>query len=59
MDEWKSICKLEDIPRLGSRVVRSTSGDIAVFRTSTNAVFALRDDLGTPATSEPFVLRRR
>ena len=43
MDGWKSICKLEDIPRLGSRVVRSTSGDIAVFRTSTNAVFALRD----------------
>ncbi len=43
MAEWKSICTLEEIPRLGSRVVRSTSGDIAVFRTSANEVFALRD----------------
>ncbi|MEF8753209.1 MAG: nitrite reductase small subunit NirD [Accumulibacter sp.] len=43
MGEWKSICMLEDIPRLGSRVVRATGGDIAVFRTSANAVFALRD----------------
>ena len=43
MAEWKSICTLEEIPRLGSRVVRSTSGDIAVFRTSGNEVFALRD----------------
>jgi nitrite reductase (NADH) small subunit len=41
MAEWKSICKLEDIPRLGSRVVRSTSGDIAVFRTSGQRVFRL------------------
>ena len=43
MAEWKSICTLEEIPRLGSRVVRSTSGDIAVFRPSGNEVFALRD----------------
>ncbi|EXI76186.1 MAG: Assimilatory nitrite reductase [NAD(P)H] small subunit [Candidatus Accumulibacter sp. SK-11] len=43
MGEWQSICMLDDIPRLGSRVVRSTSGDIAVFRTSANTVFALRD----------------
>lgn len=43
MAEWKSICTLEEIPRLGSRVVRSTSGNIAVFRTSGGEVFALRD----------------
>ena len=43
MAEWKSICTLEEIPRLGSRVVRSTSGNIAVFRTSSGEVFALRD----------------
>lgn len=43
MDEWRSICKLEDIPRLGSRVVRASGGDVAVFRTSGNEVFALRD----------------
>ena len=31
---WKLICKLDDIPQLGSRVVqRATGGDIAVFRT--------------------------
>ncbi|WP_313951822.1 nitrite reductase small subunit NirD [Accumulibacter sp.] len=43
MAEWKSICKIDEIPRLGSRVVRSTGGDIAVFRTSGDEVFALRD----------------
>ncbi|WP_291994425.1 nitrite reductase small subunit NirD [Candidatus Accumulibacter sp. ACC003] len=43
MAEWKSICTIDQIPRLGSRVVRATSGDIAVFRTSTDEVFALRD----------------
>jgi len=43
MAEWKSICRLQDIPCLGARVVRSTSGDIAVFRTASNDVFALRD----------------
>ena len=43
MAEWKSICTLEEIPRLGSRVARSTSGNIAVFRTSSGEVFALRD----------------
>jgi nitrite reductase (NADH) small subunit len=36
--------RLEDIPRLGARVVRSPAhGDIAVFRTSDGRVFALED----------------
>jgi nitrite reductase (NADH) small subunit len=36
--------KLEDIPRLGARVVRSaTHGDIAVFRNAEDEVFALED----------------
>jgi nitrite reductase (NADH) small subunit len=43
MAEWKMIGKVEDIPRLGSRVVKSEVGNIAVFRTSSDAVFALRD----------------
>jgi len=43
MVEWKMIAKVEDIPRLGSRVVKSEMGNIAVFRTSSDAVFALRD----------------
>jgi len=41
--EWKMICALEDIPRLGSRVVKSAAGDLAVFRTSDDSVFALHD----------------
>lgn len=41
---WKLICKLEDIPPLGSRIVRpGTGGDIAIFRTADDAVFALHD----------------
>ena len=40
---WKPICALEDIPRLGSRVVKSAGGDIAVFRTAEDEVFALHD----------------
>ena len=43
MAEWKMICRIEDIPQLGSRVLASAEGNIAVFRTSSDAVFALRD----------------
>lgn len=41
--EWIEIGKLDDIPRLGARVVRTADGDIAVFRTADDEVFALRD----------------
>ena len=42
MSNWKLICKLDDIPQLGSRVVqRATGGDIAVFRTAGDEVFAM------------------
>lgn len=43
MNDWKTICSLEDIPRLGSRVVKSSTGDIALFRTGDDHVFALDD----------------
>ena len=43
MTEWITIGKLEDIPKLGSRVITTADGDIAVFRTSDDQVFALRD----------------
>ena len=44
MPNWKTICPLEDIPKLGSRIVRQvTGGDIAIFRTANNEVFALHD----------------
>ena len=40
---WKRLCELREIPRLGSRVVRSAAGDIAVFRTTDDEVFAVHD----------------
>lgn len=43
MADWKKVCPLEEIPRLGSRVVVSPQGDIAVFRTAEDEVFALLD----------------
>ena len=40
----KKICLLTDIPRLGARVVKTAAhGDIALFRTATDEVFALLD----------------
>ena len=39
----KRVCRLEDIPRQGARVVASAQGDIAVFRTGDDRVFALAD----------------
>jgi nitrite reductase (NADH) small subunit len=43
MVHWIDIGSLEEIPRRGARVVRTPRGDIAVFRTAENRVFALRD----------------
>ena len=43
MNDWIEIGRVEDIPSQGARVVRSPSGDIAVFRTATDEIFALRD----------------
>ena len=43
MSEWKKIVALNEIPKLGSRVVRSSKGDIAVFRTEDDRVFALHN----------------
>ncbi|WP_050418197.1 nitrite reductase small subunit NirD [Azoarcus sp. CIB] len=40
---WKLICAVEDIPVLGSRVVKSASGDIAIFRNAEDEVFAVHD----------------
>ena len=43
MEGWVDIGRLDDIRPLGSRVVRAPSGDIAVFRTADDRVFALAD----------------
>ena len=44
MSEWKTICRVEDIPVLGSRrVARPVGVAVAVFRNSQDEVFALLD----------------
>ncbi len=43
MNTWHKVSSVEDIPRLGARVVTTTEGDIALFRTADDEVFALRD----------------
>ncbi|MDI3515719.1 MAG: nitrite reductase small subunit NirD [Gammaproteobacteria bacterium] len=44
MTDWTRICPLDDIPRLGARVVQRAGGaDIALFRTAGDEVFALHD----------------
>ena len=41
--EWRRVCRVEDIPPLGARVVKSRCGNIAVFRNADDEVFALQD----------------
>lgn len=43
MSNWTQIVALEDIPPLGSRVISIESEDIAIFRTSDDQVFAIKD----------------
>jgi nitrite reductase (NADH) small subunit len=43
MSGWIEIGRLEDIPRLGARVVRRAETNVAVFRTEDDRVFALVD----------------
>ncbi|MBC7800240.1 MAG: nitrite reductase small subunit NirD [Gemmatimonadaceae bacterium] len=40
---WVQVGTLGDIPRQGARVVATTRGDVAVFRTLDDTVFALDD----------------
>ncbi|WP_370601304.1 nitrite reductase small subunit NirD [Pseudomonas nitroreducens] len=40
---WLDICALDDINPLGSRVIAGPQGDIAIFRTAGDEVFALDD----------------
>ena len=41
--EWVEVGKLDDVPKLGARVITTPDGDIALFRTADDEVFALRD----------------
>ncbi|MBI3903348.1 MAG: nitrite reductase small subunit NirD [Nitrosomonadales bacterium] len=40
---WIQVGRLEDIPRQGSRVVKTATGEIALFRTLDDQVFALNN----------------
>ncbi|HMO47361.1 MAG TPA: nitrite reductase small subunit NirD [Rubrivivax sp.] len=44
MNEWRFVCRVEDIPVLGARrVARERGAAVAVFRTADDRVFALLD----------------
>ena len=43
MSDWIRVCALDEIAPQGSRVVASSQGDIAIFRTAADQVFGLHD----------------
>ncbi len=43
MSNWINIAALDDIPPRGARVVKSSLGCVAIFRTGDDTVFALDD----------------
>ena len=42
-ENWIEVGKLEEIPAQGARVVQTADGNIAVFRTQDDEIFAVRD----------------
>jgi nitrite reductase (NADH) small subunit len=51
MNYWTQVAKLEEIPALGARTIETDSMTIAVFRNSSDQVFALKDEY--PHKKEP------
>ncbi len=43
MSNWVEVGTVDDIPKLGSRVLQTADGDVAIFRAADDAIFALRD----------------
>ncbi len=43
MSDWIEVGSVEDIPKLGARVIQTAEGDIGIFRTNDDKIFALRD----------------
>ncbi len=43
MENWYQVATVDEIPLLGSRLVRTGQGDIGLFRTAEGEIFALRD----------------
>ena len=44
MNDWIQVLQLDEIPKLGARVVKTDTVNIAVFRTAGDSVFALKDE---------------
>jgi len=42
-ENWIEVGAVNDIPQLGARVVETNNGNIGVFRTANDEIFALRD----------------
>jgi len=43
MNNWHKVSTVADIPTLGARVVTTREGNIALFKTADNEIFALLD----------------
>jgi nitrite reductase (NADH) small subunit len=58
---WTRICEVSEIPRLGSRVLEREAGNVAIFRTAQDKVFALLDHCPHKggALSQGIVARRQ
>jgi nitrite reductase (NADH) small subunit len=57
MKEGLRVCSIDDVPRLGARVVKCTLGDNAVFGNADDEVFAPFDKC--PHKGRPVVARHR
>jgi nitrite reductase (NADH) small subunit len=44
MTQWTEVARLEDIPKLGARVLKTDTMNIALFRTAGDQVFAIKDE---------------
>ncbi|MCK4951426.1 MAG: nitrite reductase small subunit NirD [Gammaproteobacteria bacterium] len=42
-ENWIEVGSVDDVPVQGARVVKTEGGDIAIFRTEKDEIFALRD----------------
>lgn len=43
MTDWIEVGSIDDIPKLGARVINTKEGNIAVFRNAKDEIFALKD----------------
>ncbi len=43
-NNWIEVVAVEEIPQLGSRVIKTDTMNIAIFRTATDEIFAMKDE---------------